>query len=235
MKLDDIAKLRMGKYRRQFRKVFVDGERFRMEAEASAHQQTVVYHTEAYEHVNSRFETHLLTERQFRKISDVDHPQGIGVLLDLNEFTTARTADQIVYLDDIQDPGNLGSIIRSMAWFGLTDLRLSAASVDPYNPKVLRAAMGGHFHVMIRQDVDPLTLPDLQRPILALDLQGEAMMDQRLTDSCVIVIGNEGRGISERVLSLPNLTRLRIYGVGRVESLNAAAAAAITFQRMTNE
>jgi TrmH family RNA methyltransferase len=153
------------------------------------------------------------------------NPQGIVALVDYPE-QKFNEADFILVLDNIQDPGNFGTIIRSAAWFGCNQIVCSLNTVDFCNPKVVQASMGTIFDVHIVYCDLPPFLEKQNRPIYGAMLNGVSLQSSRLEVPSVLIMGNEGSGISGEVhayitkpLAIPK------YGVG--ESLNVASATAI--------
>lgn len=170
-----------------------------------------------------------LDERLFAGISDLKTPGGIIALIDL-PLPQATIADSsfALLLEDIRDPGNLGSMLRSAAAAGCDAAFLSRGCADAWSPKVLRAAMGGHFALCIHERQD---LPEVARTfhgaLLATSLHAPASLyDCDLHGKVAFLIGNEGAGLSAELLKLAT-QRISIPMPGRVESLNAAAAASI--------
>lgn len=167
----------------------------------------------------------------FDKISPVKSPTGILALISIPvSRLPACGTDFCIFLDSIQDPGNMGSILRSAAAAGAQDVFLSPGCADPWSPKVLRAGMGAHFGIRIHVEAD---IADLVRNFdgntVAMALDGKAsLFDQDLKGRVGFVIGNEGAGISDEIISLASM-KCRIPMPGEMESLNAAAAAAICF------
>lgn len=172
--------------------------------------------------------THL-DDKLFAELSELKTPTGLLALIDLAQpagtITDSRFA---LLLEDIQDPGNLGSMLRSAAAAGCDAVFLSAGCADAWSPKVLRAAMGGHFALYIheRQDL-PSIAKTFSGTLLATSLQAaHSLYDCDLRGSVAFLIGNEGAGLSDELLSL--VTRqITIPMPGKAESLNAAAATAI--------
>ncbi len=136
-------------------------------------------------------------------------------------------------LDDIRDPGNLGTILRIADWFGISDVICSESTVDLYNPKVVQATMGSITRVNVIYANLAKTLEQLQGrcPVYGAFLDGEDLYGQPLETSCVLVIGNESRGISKELEQY--ITRrifIPSYGsnqAGKAESLNASVATAV--------
>ncbi|MBR2053649.1 MAG: RNA methyltransferase, partial [Clostridia bacterium] len=138
---------------------------------------------------------------------------------------------RIVCLNGVQDPGNVGTILRTMDAAGFTGLLIDGNTADPYSPKVLRATMGSIFRIpvfqtkQLSQTLDVLRQKDFE--ILAGDLMGKPFFNKReRKENTCIIIGNEGAGISPEIKEKATL-RLKIPMMGGAESLNAAVAAAI--------
>ncbi|HWR80852.1 MAG TPA: TrmH family RNA methyltransferase, partial [Pseudomonas sp.] len=161
MKLDDIKKLQQKKYRAEFGHFLVEGEHLLLELQKAAlHNPRLLasqlYVSTAYQDWQSPFNTQLISDRQMAQIADTRTPQGILAVVPISALTApaAAPAERAIYLHEIQDPGNLGTILRTLAWFGGFRCLLSPGSVDPYNPKVVRSSMGAIFHAPLELDVD---------------------------------------------------------------------------------
>jgi len=131
-----------------------------------------------------------------------------------------------IALDGIQDPGNLGTIIRIADWFGISEIVCSEDCVDTFNHKVVQAAMGSHLRVRVRKTNLENFLSCVELPVYAAFLSGASVYDQRGATPGVLLIGSEGRGISPAVMELP-LTKITIPRIGEAESLNAAVSTGI--------
>jgi TrmH family RNA methyltransferase len=186
----------------------------------------------------------LITEEELRRISFLQHPQEVLALFEIPTADSPRNAtlsprEQLkansqqlsLALDGVQDPGNVGTIIRIADWFGIDTIYCSPDTADVYNPKVVQATMGSIAHVHIIY-CDLLELfAHCQCPVYGTLLDGKNIYEQPLSADGIIVMGNEGNGISEAVrqhithrLLIPN------YHTGdhTAESLNVAIATAIT-------
>lgn len=185
--------------------------------------------------LNDVGETLIVNEEELSRASLLKTPQQVLAVFDQPEYPTDPSVighSLCLALDDIQDPGNLGTIIRLADWFGIEDVFCSPQTADIYNPKAMQATMGGIAHVRIHYT----PLPDLIRnletdiPIYGTFLDGENMYGEKLSKNGLIVMGNEGNGISPEVGNLIN-RRLYIpnYPTGREtsESLNVAIATAV--------
>lgn len=167
------------------------------------------------------------------KISFLQHPQQMLALFPLDFAKNIRTESKLkLMLDGVQDPGNLGTIIRIADWFGIDHIYCSRETADVFNPKVVQATMGSIARVKIEYtDLVPLLdnlPPDF--PVYGTLLDGEDIYSKELSDEGIIIMGNEGNGISEAVRKKVN-NRLLIpsYPANRptAESLNVAIATSI--------
>ena len=229
MKFDDLKKLQQKKYREEFRHYLVEGEHLVLELQRAAAKHaplknSKLYVTEQREHWRSPFETHVISERRMAEMSETKTPQGIVALVPMLSATSPRQDEQAIYLHEIQDPGNLGTILRTLAWFGNYRCLLGPGSVDPYNSKVVRASAGAIFHVPIELDVALDSLPSRFKRIACLDMKGDPVQSSGFELFDCYVFGNEARGIPRDRLSTHNARVFSIPGSDDIESLNLAAA-----------
>ncbi|WP_342246717.1 TrmH family RNA methyltransferase [Pseudomonas sp. OTU5201] len=231
MKLDDIKKLHQKKYRAEFGHFLVEGEHLLLELQKAALQnprllRSQLYVTGAYEHWQSPFETHVINDRQMAQIADTKTPQGIIALVPMPATASPVAAPAIneraIYLHEIQDPGNLGTILRTLAWFGNFRCLLSPGSVDPYNPKVVRSSMGAIFHAPMELDVELDSLRTRFKRIACLDMNGERLQSASFKSFDCYLFGNEARGVPREQLLALNAQPFTIPGCGAIESLNLA-------------
>ena len=176
----------------------------------------------------------LVTDDELRRISFLQHPQQVLALfpLPVNCQPSTVNSELSLALDGVQDPGNLGTIIRIADWFGISTIICSEDTVDAWNPKVVQATMGS----IARVNIIYLNLPDFldtlpaDFPVYGTFLDGDNIYTQELTPNGLIIMGNEGNGISEAVRSKVN-RRLLIPDFHQgptADSLNVAIATAIT-------
>lgn len=159
------------------------------------------------------------------RISALKSPTPILAVLRINNSKPTLTG-KILCLDNIQDPGNLGTIIRIADWFGIDQIVVSEYTVDAYNPKTVQASMGSLFRVNIHYTDINAFLSSCALPIYGAMMDGESMASLNMEQPAVLVIGNEGNGISKPVIE--HLThRISIPRIGKAESLNAAVATGI--------
>ena len=229
MKLDDVKKLQQKKYRAEFGHFLVEGEHLVLELQkAAVHnpllQRSQLYVTAAHEHWQSSFRTHVVSERQMAQISDTKTPQGIVAVVPMLEGAAPVAAgERAIYLHEVQDPGNLGTILRTLAWFGGLRCLLSPGSVDPYNPKVVRSSMGAIFHTPLELDVELDSLAERFPRIACLDMQGDSLQSAGFKNFDCYLFGNEARGVPREQLSALGAQPFTIAGCGAIESLNLAS------------
>jgi TrmH family RNA methyltransferase len=231
MKLDDVKKLQQKKYRTELGFFLVEGEHLVLELEKASQQNATLkdcelFVTENYQNWPSAFKKHIVTEKQMAQISDTKTPQGIVAVVPFfsQSNTTTVKNERTIYLHEIQDPGNLGTILRTLAWFGNFRCLLSSNSVDPYNPKVVRSSMGAIFHVPMELDVSLDVLKNRFKTIACLDMKGGALNSPAFREFECYVFGNEARGVPREELVKLNAQPFTIQGCGAIESLNLASA-----------
>lgn len=167
----------------------------------------------------------------FEYISDTKTPQGIMAVVSKKEYTNIKFGETIFALDNVQDPGNLGTIIRTLDCAGINTLLLSKGCADEYNTKVIRSTMGAIFRVSILSDLDLKEelekLKDKGYNLVVTSLEGAtSLFEHEFSGKNVIVIGNESNGVSKEIQELANV-RIKIPMVGQTESLNAGVAASL--------
>jgi TrmH family RNA methyltransferase len=229
MRPDELKKLHQKKYRDQFGYYLVEGEHLVLELQKAAARNprlkgVKVYVTQEREQWRTPFEKHVLSNRHMDQIAETQTPQGIVALVPILPPAPPQAAERGIYLYEIQDPGNLGTILRTLAWFGNFRCLLSPGSVDPFNSKVLRASAGAIFHVPVEVDVALSALADRFARIAALDMQGETLGGEGFAQAQCLVFGNEARGIPREELAKLGARSWTIAGSGAIESLNVAAA-----------
>jgi RNA methyltransferase, TrmH family len=228
LKHEDIKKLHQKKFREELGAFVIEGEHLVQELERAAVRdarlrKAEIYVTRDYAHWSSKLPMHVVQSKQMAQISETRSPQGIAAVVPLLEPAAPRADERAVYLHEIQDPGNLGTILRTLAWFGNFRCLLSPDSVDVHNGKVVRASMGAIFHVSVEIDVPLDTLSTRYERIASLDLQGAQVATREFRDFDCYVFGNEARGLPREGMSTLNARPFTIAGSGAIESLNVAA------------
>lgn len=170
-----------------------------------------------------------------QRISSLQTPQGVLAVLTKKEPAISDSRRGItLILDGIQDPGNLGTIIRTADWFGVQQLICSSATADCYNPKVVQATMGSIFRINVRYADLTEQIQELKPPhVIATSLLGTPLGEQELPSDAFVVIGSEANGISDQIMALADI-RVRIPGGVQTESLNAAVATGIILYALTS-
>mgnify|MGYP001162892038 CR=1 FL=1 len=195
---------------------------------------------------NNAAPVYLVPDGLFEKVSTTETPQGILAVAPLSISQDPSLTDRgsrFVILERLQDPGNLGTIIRTADACGFDGVLLSPGCADPYNPKAMRSAMGSVFHIPILSCADIFGTTDKLkgrgiRIVAAHTRDSDIVWNLPLADRIAVVIGNEGSGLSQRMLDAIDI-RVMIPMPGKAESLNAASAASMILyesmrQRMTN-
>ena len=229
MKFDDLKKLHLKRYREEFGYFLVEGEHPVLELQKAATRNPLLlscelYLTREHEDWRSPFVTHVINAAQMAQLSDTKTPQGIVALVPVLPPAAPRNGEHTIYLHEIQDPGNLGTILRTLAWFGDLRCLLSPGSVDPYNSKVVRASMGAIFHVPIEVNVELGSLRERFARIACLDMAGETVQSAGFRTFDCYLFGNEARGLPREHLAALEVQPFTIAGSGAIESLNLAAA-----------
>ncbi|HEY1891328.1 MAG TPA: RNA methyltransferase [Steroidobacteraceae bacterium] len=232
MKLEDIRKLHQRKFREQFGCFLLEGEHLVQELQKAAIHDvrlrtSEIYLTREYAHWTSELPIHVLNSRQMAQLTETRSPQGIAAIAPLLAAPAPRPGERAIYLHEIQDPGNLGTILRSLAWFGGFRCLLSPNSVDVHNGKSVRASMGAILHVPLELDVPLQALPGRFARIASLDLQGKPISAPEFRDFDCYIYGNEARGLPRAALTGMNATPFTIAGTGAIESLNVATTVSI--------
>jgi len=186
--------------------------------------------------LNIKATTEIITisEKEYRSISFQQNPEGIMALAEqpVTQISDLPNDLSTLFLDNLRDPGNLGTIIRSADWFGIHHLFYSQGCVDPFNPKVVQASMGS----ILRVKLYSCTIHQIKnrfKHIYATNTHGLLISEYNIQENSLFCIGNEGHGLSEEVLS--NCTdEISIPGGHITESLNASVAGSIFLYELQN-
>jgi len=224
-----IKSLQNKKERAFSQKFVIEGEKIVNEA--------LIYGSEVLEHIYATsnyieqieiptsINATIITPHELEKISTLTSPNK-AIAICNQQISIKRKSNLILALDHVQDPGNLGTIIRLADWFGISEIICSENTVDCYNPKVIQSTMGAIFRVNVSYQnlVDYLEKTTL--PIYGALLNGENVFTTEFNEKGIILLGNEGNGISE-ILKQFITNRITIPKYGEAESLNVAMAASI--------
>ena len=180
----------------------------------------------------AKYDCVYVTKKIFKYISEVQEPQGILAIVGKNSTNSEidYSQDIIVALDDVQDPGNLGTILRTVDSVGVTQILVSKGTADSYNPKVVRSTMGAIFRIKIIECEDlEKTLKEIRKhkfKLVVTSLQTDNSIYEINYNKKVIVIGNEANGVEERIQKIAD-EKVKIPMLGKTESLNASVATGI--------
>lgn len=243
------SSLLIKKYRMQEEKFIAEGLKIVEEGLNSNYNNEAVFVTPAFAEsfpevisvIKKKANTVIeLRSIDFQKISETKSPQGIAAVFEKKypRKKVNELKDEIlVLIDNVSDPGNLGTILRTCDWFGIYNVLLSTESVEYLNPKVIRASMGSVFHLNIYDDVfenDITDLKSLGYKLISSDVKGKDLFKFRSDSKSILTFSNESLGPSERIKELADIT-ISIPGRGRAESLNVSTAAAIIISKFINE
>lgn len=241
------SSLNIKKFRNQEEKFLVEGKKIVYEGISAGYNCEVVFMTNKFLSENDelidfikkrQIKLQVIKTPEFERISDTRSPQGIAAVFDVkkNRFDIKKftDADLVVYLDNIADPGNAGTIIRTCDWFGIRNILLSNKTVEFLSPKVIRSSMGSIFHTNIFSNSENF-LPELKKAgykIICTDLTGTDIYKMKIPSRIVVVLSGESSGPSESIKQIAD-EKVTIPGEGKAESLNVASAAAIILSHLT--
>jgi TrmH family RNA methyltransferase len=236
------------KHRQIEKKFLVEGKKSVFDGVNSNYECEIIFVTNKFteENKNSldqlskkKYRIETLKQKDFLQITDTETPQGIAsvFLKPELEFSRDKFSKEkvLVMLDNISNPGNLGTIIRNCDWFGVKNILLSENIVDYTNPKVVRASMGSVFHVKIFENVTINNLVDLKESgfeILCADIEGENVFIYKSEKKKILILSSESHGPSNEIEK--NIDKkICIPKLGSAESLNVASASAVLLALLT--
>ena len=224
-----ITSLQQKKYRKEHKLFFAEGKKVINELIDAAFQLEYLFTTEAsFLGINSS-KVNFVSEAELKKISALTTPNDCLAVFKIPEQKQINESGLIVALDDIRDPGNLGTIIRLCDWFGIKELVCSEETVDVFNPKVIQATMGS----ITRVNINYLNLENFisvtNLPVFGTFMDGENIYKLSLPKEGIIIMGNEANGISATLeKAVKNRISIPRFGdLQQTESLNVATATAI--------
>lgn len=241
--IKSIRKLKERKYREQENEYIIEGIKLIEEAiQEKAEISKIIICDECMKENKidtkimyeiARYDCFSVPEKVFKTITDVNTPQGILAVLKKNNVENKNidyAEDVILVLDNIQDPGNLGTILRTVDSVGLKQIIVSKGSVDPFSPKVVRSTMGAIFRLNIIEVENMEEFlqesKEYNFKVIATSLETKASIYDIEYTKTIIVIGNEANGVSKEVLSQAD-KKVKIPMLGRTESLNASVATGV--------
>lgn len=240
-----LSKLKLKKYRDSEKLFIAEGKRLVYEGINSAYKCKRVIITKEFAEKETRFLTQVsikadllerINPKDFTKLTSTKNPQGILAVFSLPESQDLTEEGEILIgLENISDPGNLGAIIRSCAWFGIKNVILSKDCADVYNPKVLRASMGGVFKLNLSENNDLIEivnkLNEKDYNTVYADMEGVDYREVNYHQKTLLVFCNEAFGPSVQLKQVSK-SAITIPKRGDIESLNVAAAAAVILSQL---
>ena len=211
-----------------------EGEKLVGEMIAAGYPLKAVYALDSWESPDASIEVTRIEVFELEKMSMLQTPnQVLAVAMMPQQVKALDLGGQLtLVLDGIQDPGNMGTIIRTADWFGITQIVASEDTVDVYNPKVIGATMGSFMRVSVTYKNLQEWMPTVKLPVYGALLEGENIFTTNAVKEGLLVIGSEGKGIRENILDLITYP-VTIPKIGGAESLNAGIAAGIIVAQLT--
>ncbi len=233
-KISLLQSLQHKKFRREHGAFLVEGYKSVSEFINSAYIIEAVYHTSAVApkllNLSHKINFEEISINNIEKISALTTPPDVIALVKIPQWPTIKYSilqkKFSLVLDGIQDPGNMGTIIRTADWFGIEHIICSEDCVDVYNPKVVQATMGSLARVNIHYTDIAKVINDVKLPVFGALLDGENIYSTNFGTEGLIVMGNEGNWLRPNIIKLVNKA-VTIPRVGKAESLNVAIATAI--------
>jgi len=227
-----IASLHKKKYRDEYNEYIIEGIKSVKEALQNNVEITHIIASDFNESLNTNLEIINVPSHIMEKISETKTPQGLLAVAKITNSQLPDNAKRVLILDNLQDPGNLGTIIRTADATAFDAIIISKNSVDLYSPKVVRSTMGSLFHLPIitnanlEEELTNLKEKGFTIYMSLLDDDSKKLFEENLASPLAIVIGNEGNGISKELIQFGDI-KLKIPMLGKAESLNASIAASI--------
>lgn len=224
-----IISLQQKKFRQEHQMFVAEGVKVISEFINSGFELLQLYTTDVTLFKNYQLHPIQINEAELKKISALVNPNSCLAVFKIPNSSQFIDKGLIVALDDIRDPGNLGTIIRLCDWFGVEQLICSENTVDVYNPKVIQATMGSLSRVSIIYGDLAKMISSSNLPIFGTFMDGDSIYENDLFTDAILIMGNESNGISKEIEMLiqHKITIPRFGSLQKTESLNVATATAI--------
>ena len=236
-KLKELASYRQQKRCDEEGVFVVEGPKMAAEALSSGFTVRVICATTAWKtacEVDQSVEYYEVSEADLERLSNFKTPNQVWMLVERHSTFTIQHSTLTLALDHLQDPGNMGTLMRTADWFGVRHIVCSPDTVSCFNPKVVQASMGAVFRTQVDYVDLPQWLASCGRPVYGASLQGRPLDEEALPkDEAVLLIGNESRGISPEAMASVTHPVLIPNRGGTAESLNASVAAGILINAFT--
>jgi len=229
-----IQKLQQKKYRNELNLFIVEGKKSIVEFLQAGYRLELLIAIEVFATALNGQPITLVSKEELRKVSSLKNPDEGLAIFHQRQHKGILQEGVILALDNVQDPGNLGTLIRLCDWFGIETLICNSQTVDCYNPKVVQASMGSLTRVAVHYVDLSGFLATCALPLYAMDLDGENLYTTEFPEDCVLILGNEANGISPEVRALADgiITIPRFGKLQQTESLNVAMAGAIVVSQV---
>ena len=230
--IKQVRLLHQKKYREEKRLFIAEGPKLVNELVGSTFPVKEIFATKEFQVPSSKFQVQVINEKELIQISALATPNqvlGVFEIPDMKLNHESLKNELVLALDDIRDPGNLGTIIRIADWFGIKNILCSETCVDLFNPKVMQATMGSiaRVNVYFVDLENSLTILSRSMPVFGSTIDGANIYTQELTSNGIILIGNESKGVSGNILKLASeKISIPSFSSG-ADSLNAAIATAV--------
>jgi len=242
-----IKSLSQSKHRNKHNKFVVEGFRICKELIQSGHKADTFIITEHFLNKNLNFLEQecntpykIISENDFKQIQNTKNSQGIISIVPFldNSINKGHLDGNILVLDGISDPGNMGTLMRSAIWFGVKNIFFTNNCVDQYNSKVIRSAMGAHFYLTVSKDISISDLIEIMNNnkhiFLAATMDGISYKSIEKKKLWALILGSEAHGINTKLLNKAN-KHITIPQLGSIESLNVAVAGSILLDRLSSK
>jgi TrmH family RNA methyltransferase len=228
-----IRSLQQKKYRNQHGLFVAEGIKLVNELLKSSLSPVGIYATESNNIERQGVEITTVSDTVLKRMSGLKTPNKVLAVFEIPTADPLNFSDWILALDDVQDPGNLGTIIRLCDWFGIGQLLCSPRTVDCYNPKTLQATMGSIARVNVVVAPLPEVLEKCKIPTYGAFMDGESVYSGEFPDSGILVMGSESHGISPQIEAvIAQRIGIPRYKESNIESLNVATATAIILSEL---
>jgi RNA methyltransferase, TrmH family len=233
--IKDIQSLSQKKFRDELNLFVAEGPKIVAELIGLMPQQIKrIYAVEEWLTANQlpdKIDASAITNIELQKISQLQAPNQVVAVINKTQWRKPDASSFTLYLDTIQDPGNLGTIIRIADWFDIGNIVCSSGCADVYNPKVVQSTMASLARVNVFYDEEEQWLNDCPVPIYAGTLNGTSLYEHSKVSEGVLIIGNESKGLRNEILRFAT-EEITIPRKGNAESLNAAVATGIILSHL---
>ena len=229
-----IKSLSLRKNRLKHKLFLVEGDKNVLELINSDFDVHTIFANTNWSKLNPTVNVTLVSNKELSKISNQKNPNNVLAIAVIKESKISNERGVVLVLDDISDPGNFGTIIRTCDWFGVTSIICSNNTVDVYNPKVVQSTMGSIFRVKIIYTDLAKYLKNVKSVIYGTLFDGNNIKEVDFKDDVHIVMGNESNGISKEISNLIS-EKIKINSkCSKADSLNVAVATSILLYEITN-